>query len=150
MQDEIIRNVANLMTEQTAAYSSLESLTNQLIGALTRCEPNQIESMARAGETEMFRMRARLLEITSALTGFAEFRSKQTESVPLDPASREKFEIAVADLLAIARTFYTLAERATSLAVHGSSFAAAGIQNCGVSPTTYSAPVLKYQKGGLR
>jgi hypothetical protein len=150
MQDEIIRNVAHLMTAQTAAYTSLGSLTTQLVGALTRCEPNQIESIARAGETEMFRMRARLLEITSALTEFTEFRSKQTEPVSLDPASRENFEIAVADLLAIARDFDKLAGRATSLAVSGSTFAAAGIQNCGVPPTTYNAPVLKYQKGGIR
>jgi len=138
------------MTEQTAAYSSLESLTTQLIGALTRCEPTQIESLARAGETEMFRMRARLLEITSTLTEFAEFRAKQTEPVSLDPASRENFEKAVAELLGIARSFDKLAGRTTSLAVSGATFAAAGIQNCGVPPTTYNAPVLRYQKGGLR
>lgn len=150
MQDEIIRNVAQLMTEQTAAYSSLGSLTTQLLGSLTTCEPASIESLSRAGETEMFRMRARLLEITSALTGFAEFRANQTESIPLDASVRDKFETAVEELLNTARTFETLAARASSLALGGTSFAAAGIQMCGVPPTTYGAPVLKYSRGGTR
>jgi hypothetical protein len=98
----------------------------------------------------MFRMRARLLEITSALTGFAETRSNQSEPVPLDPPARENFETAVDELLAAARTFEKLGMRASSLALGGSSFATAGIQMCGVPPTTYSAPLLKYSRGGTR
>lgn len=150
MQDEIIRNVAQLMTEQTAAYASLESLTTQLIGALTRCEAGQIESLSRAGETEMFRMRARLFEITSALTEFTAMRARQTDAQPLDADAREKFETSVDALLDTARTFEKLAGRAASLALSGSTFATAGIQTCGVPPTTYRAPVLKYSKGVAR
>jgi len=150
MQDDLIRKTAQLMTEQSAAYASLESLTAQLITALTRCEPNSIEMLSRAGETELFRMRSRLLEITSALTGFAELRARQTESLPLDPDAREQFEKAANKLLEIARSFEKTAGRATSLALGGSSFATVGIQMCGVSPTTYRAPVLKYSKGTTR
>jgi hypothetical protein len=150
MQDEIIRNVAQLMTEQTAAYASLQSLTTQLIAALTRCEPGQIETFSRAGETEMFRMRARLLEITSALTDFASTRANQAEPLPLDADARSKFESSVSELLETARRFEKVAGRAANLSHSGSSFANAGIQMCGVPPTTYRAPVLKYSKGGLR
>ena len=62
MQDDLIRKIAKLMAEQSAAYTSLQSLTIQLIAALTRCEPVTIESLSRSGETELFRMRARLLD----------------------------------------------------------------------------------------
>lgn len=150
MQDEMIRNIAQLMTEQSAAYSSLESLTTQLIAALTRSEPNSIETLSRAGETELFRMRSRLLEITAALTDFSEFRAGQTEPEPLDADAREKFETSVNALLHAARSFEKTAGRAGSLALGGSSFAAAGIQMCGVLPTTYRAPVLRYSKGATQ
>lgn len=147
MQDDLIRKIAKLMTEQSAAYTSLESLTAQLITALTLCQPNSIEMLSRAGETELFRMRSRLLEITSALTGFAEIRANQTESLPLDTEAREQFETAANKLLEIARSFEKTAGRATSLALGGSSFATVGIQMCGVPPTTYRAPVFKNSKG---
>ena len=150
MQDDLIRKTAKLMTEQSAAYANLEALTAQLIAALTRCEPISIEMLSRAGETELFRMRSRLLEITSALTGFAEIRASQVESLPLDTDAREQFETAANNLLVIARKFEKTAGRATSLAHGGSSFATASIQMCGVPPTTYRAPVLKYSKGTTR
>lgn len=149
MQNDLIRKTAILMAEQSAAYTSLESLTTKLIGALTACESNNIESLSRAGETELFRMRSRLLEITSALTEFAQIRAGQTESQPLDSDSREQFETAANNLLETARRFEKLAGRATSLALSGSSYAAATIQMCGVPPTTYRAPVLRYSKGTL-
>ncbi len=138
------------MTEQSSAYTSLESLTAHLIAALTRCEPNNIESLSRTGETELFRMRSRLLEITSDLTDFAEIRAGETEPLPLDGEAREQFESAANKLLETARIFEKTAGRATSLALGGSSFAAANIQMCGVPPTTYNAPVLKYGKGTTR
>ncbi len=137
------------MADQSAAYTSLESLTTKLIVALTACESSSIESLSRAGETELFRMRSRLLEITSALTDFAQLRSSQTESQPLDSDAREQFETAANKLLETARRFEILAGRASSLALGGSSFAAATIQMCGVPPTTYRAPVLKYSKGAI-
>ncbi|MEP6900292.1 MAG: hypothetical protein ABJA66_01000, partial [Actinomycetota bacterium] len=68
MQEDLIKKIANLMTEQATAFTSLDSLTKQLIVALVRSEPNNIESLSRTGETELMRMRARLLEITTTLT----------------------------------------------------------------------------------
>ncbi|MFT3743025.1 MAG: hypothetical protein QM785_01910 [Pyrinomonadaceae bacterium] len=147
MQDDLIRKIADLMAEQSAAYTSLQSLTTHLIAALTRSEPTAIESLSRTGETEMFRMRARLLEITSALTDFGKFRADQSEPQPLDKAAREAFETEANKLLEAARGYQKVAGRAASLALGGSSFAAASIQMCGVPPSTYRAPVLKYGRG---
>lgn len=135
------------MAEQSAAYTSLQSLTSHLITALTRCEPTVIESLSRTGETEMFRMRARLLEITSALTDFGKQRAANGSPQPLDMAAREAFETEANKLLEAARGFEKMAGRAASLALGGSSFASAAIQMCGVPPSTYRAPVLKYSKG---
>lgn len=138
------------MTEQSAAYTSLESLTQQLVGALTKCEPNSVETLSRAGETELMRMRSRLLEITVGLTNFAEIRAAQTSALTIDADAREKFETAAKRLLDAARKFEKTAGRASSLALGGSSFASACIQMCGVPPSTYNAPVLKYAKGATR
>ena len=148
MQDDLIRRIASLMTEQSAAYARLESATAQLSGALTVGEPNKIESLTRAGETELTRMRSRLLEITSALTGFAEMRAAQAEKTPLDTSARQQFETAAKSLMENARRFQKTGNRAASLALGGSSFATACIQMCGVPPTTYRAPVLRYGEAG--
>lgn len=147
MQDDLIRKIAKLMAEQSAAYLSLRSLTTHLISALTRCDPVTIETLSRSGETEMFRMRARLLEITSALTEFGQVRAGLAEPQPLDAVAREDFEREANVLLESARDFEKIAGRAASLALGGSSFASAAIQMCGVPPSTYRAPVLKYSKG---
>ncbi len=147
MQDELIRKIARSMAEQSASYASLLTLTTQLIAALTRCEPGAIETLSRSGETEMFRMRARLLEITSLLTEFGRMRSNDALPQKLDPAAREDFEREANSLLEAARKFQTLAGRAASLSLGGSSFAAAAIQMCGVPPSTYSAPVIRQGRG---
>ena len=147
MQDDLIRKIAKLMAEQSAAYLGLQSLTTHLTAALTRCEPTTIESLSRSGETELFRMRARLLEITTALTEFGQIRANQVDSLPLDPASREAFEAEANKLLSIARDFEKVAGRAASLAFGGSSFASANIQQCGVPPSTYRAPLLAFGRG---
>lgn len=147
MQDDLIRKVANLMSEQIAAYKSLESAANQLSAVMMRGEPNAVESLARAGEKELLKMRSRLLEITSALTEFAELRGRQVERTPLDTQAREQFEKSAKGLLEAAKTFKKVSGRASSLALGGSSFAAACIQMCGLPPTTYNAPVLKYGEG---
>jgi hypothetical protein len=147
MQDDLIRKIATLMAEQSAAYAGLGSLTGHLISSLTSTDPNKIESLSRAGESELFRMRSRLLEITSLLTQFADLKSGQTEPTPIDTNTREEFEKAANALLEIARQFEKIVGRATSLALSGSSFAAANIQMCGVPPTTYNAPVMRYGKG---
>ena len=135
------------MAEQSAAYTSLDSLTGHLISSLKQCDPNSIESLSRAGESELFRMRSRLLEITSLLTNFADIKAGQTEPTPIDTDTREQFEKSANALLERARLFEKTVGRATSLALSGSSFAAANIQMCGVPPTTYAAPVLRYSKG---
>ena len=148
MHDELIRKVADLMSEQTAAYTRLESAANQLSAALVRGEPNTVESLTRAGEKELMRMRVRLLEITSALTRFAESRARETEKSPLNAESREQFEASAKHLLESAKSFQKISLKATNLAYGGSTFAAACVQMCGVPPTTYNAPVLKYAEGG--
>ncbi len=150
MQDNLIIKVADLMSEQSAAYTRLESVANQLSAALLRGEPQNIETMTRLGDTELLRMRARLLEITSALTVFAELRAAQEEKIPLDGAAREKFEETAKHLLENAGKFQKLATRIKNLALSGSSFASACIQQCGVPPTTYNAPVLRPAEGVTR
>lgn len=145
--DDLIQKVATLMAEQLEAYGRLESATKQLSGVLVRGDLGGIESLTRAGESELLRMRSRLLEITSALTKFAELRAGQTEKTPLAAAVREQFEAAAKDLLESAQSFQKVARQASGLAVGGSSFATACIQVCGVPPTTYRAPVLKHYEG---
>ncbi len=135
------------MAEQSTAYASLGSLTAHLISSLTVCDPNKIESLSRAGESELFRMRSRLLKITSLLTQFADLKAGHTEPTPIDTEIREEFEKSANALLDTARHFEKIVGRATSLALSGSSFAAANIQMCGVPPTTYNAPHLRYSKG---
>jgi hypothetical protein len=150
MQEDLIKKIANLMTEQATAFTSLDSLTKQLIVALVRSEPNNIESLSRTGETELMRMRARLLEITTALTTFSEINRQENYQSTISSEVREKFESAAKILLEAARTYQKTGNRTTSLAHSGSSFATACIQICGVPPTTYRAPVLKYSTGGIR
>lgn len=147
MHNELILKVADLMNEQSAAYARLKSATNILSAALVRGEPESIESLTRAGESELLRMRARLLEITSALTNFAEIRAQEDVKSPLELPVREQFDTAAKDLLKASRDYQKIANRAGSLANGGSSFSTACIQQCGVSPTTYRAPVLKYAEG---
>lgn len=150
MHNELIQQVADLMREQTTAFTRLDSTANQLTAALVRGEPSIIESLTRAGETELLRMRSRLLDITSTLTTFAEIRMKQTEKSPLNPEAREQFEIAAKSLIDIAKGFQKSSTRAANLAIGGSSFTSECVQMCGIPPTTYRAPVLKYYEGATR
>lgn len=149
MQEDLIRKIAEMMAAQASSYAGLESLTVQLVSALTRCEPHEIEALSKAGESALVRMRSRLLEITSALTQFAEIRANATEPTGLDADTREKFESAANGLVESARKYEKLSGRVSSLALAGSSYAAAGIQTCGVPPSTYNAPVLSYSKGAI-
>jgi methylphosphotriester-DNA--protein-cysteine methyltransferase len=135
------------MNDQSSAYARLELATAQLTAALVRGEPNQIDALTRAGETELMRMRSRLLEITSSLATFAESRAAQTEKTPLDAETREQFDLAAQNLLTAARKFKDAAVQSATLANGGSSFANACIQMCGVPPMTYSKPVLQYAEG---
>lgn len=147
MQNELIKKVAALMADQTTAYNRLQSAAKQLSAALVQGEPDNIESLSRAGETELMRMRARLLEMISALTEFSEMRAGETEKAPLDKMIREQFDISAKQLLEAAGNFQAVASRCTSLALGGSAFSSACLQICGVPPSTYRAPVLKYAEG---
>lgn len=138
------------MSEQTAAYARLNSATSQLAAIMVSGEPSAIEALSKAGEKELLRMRSRLVEITSALTEFAQLRARQAEKSPLDSAAREQFEDSARELLKSAKEFQKIAGRASSLALGGSSFATACIQMCGVPPTTYRKPVLKYAEETTR
>lgn len=142
--DDLIRKVSDLLNEQTAAYGRLENVTAQLSAALVRSEIPLIESLTKAAETELLRMRSRLLEITSALTKFAEGRAAEPDKTGLEAETRQKFDSAAKSLLEAARSFQKISHRTANLAMGGSSFASACIQMCGVPAMTYSAPVLKY------
>lgn len=150
MQEDLILKIASLMIEQSTAFKSLESLTAQLIGALVRCEPNSIESFSRTGETELMRMRSRLLEITTSLTKFSEINRQENYQSTISIEVREKFENAANSLIEAARNYQKISNRTESLAHSGSSFATACIQICGVLPSTYRAPVLKSTTGATR
>ena len=150
MQNELIQKVANLMNEQTSAYNRLQSEAGQLAAAMIQGNPDTIDSLSRAGETELMRMRARLLEMISALTEFSEMRAAETEKTPLDKSIREQFDTSAKQLLDAARNFQAVASRSTSLALGGSAFSSACLQVCGVPASTYSAPVLRYAEGAAR
>ena len=144
MHDELIRKVADLMNEQAVAYGRLQSATIQLSVALVGGKPDNIEALARTGEAELLKMRSRLLQITAALTNFADARGREIEKAPLNPEAREQFELAARILLEAARKFEKIVGRTANLALGGSSFATTLIQTCGVRPSTYRAPLLKY------
>ena len=147
MQDELIKKVATLMSEQTDAYDRLQKTTNELQTALINSDLTKIEKLTREGESELLWMRSRLLEITSELTKFAEYRATQNENKPLQEEIRVAFDTSAQNLLKIAREFKSLTSRASSLALGGSSFATACIQVCGVPASTYRKPVLKNHEG---
>lgn len=147
MHTDLVRHIASLLAQQKSAYESLHSLMEHLSTALMRGEPTVIESLTRAGETELFRMRARLLEITTTLSEFGRIKSAGGEPMALDAETRESFEAAAEDLIASAQKFELITRRAKALAIGGSSFAAASIQMCGVPPSTYKAPVLRHAQG---
>lgn len=144
MHDELIRKVADLMSEQAAAYGRLEAATTLLSVALVGGKPDNIEALARTGESELLKMRSRLLQITAALTNFADSRARETEKSPLDSAAREAFEKAAKSLLEAAKKFERISHRTANLALGGSSFATTLIQTCGIRPSTYRAPFLRY------
>jgi len=150
MQDELIEKASFLMKAQTEAYAQLESTTERLSNALITGEPVIIENLTREGETDLLCMRSRLAEIASILSEFAQMRVDQSEKVSLKTDIREQFEESAQGLLEVAQNFRDIAFKAANLALGGSSFATACIQTCGLPPTTYRAPVLKYIQGGAK
>ncbi len=141
MSDELIQRAAKLMREQAAAYRQLDAACAQLGAALVRGEPSVVESLTRAGESELLRMRARLVEVMSALTAFADARaSAPAESSSIGAEARAMFESASGEMLRAARSFQRTHESASALATSGATFTAACIETCGIQPTTYRAP----------
>ena len=94
MTDEFIHRIAKLMEEQAVAYTRLDSACVQLSGALVRGEPSVIESLTRAGESELLRMRSRLVEIMGGLAAFADARESAPGAHPLSADARAGFESA--------------------------------------------------------
>jgi hypothetical protein len=140
MSDELIHQAAELMREQTAAYRRLDAVCGQLAASLVREAPEVIEPLVRAGESELLKMRSRLVRIMGALTAFAEARAAGPEATALSAETRTSFAAASQDLLQAAGDFQRTQQRAVALATNGAAFAAVGIEMCGVHPTTYRAP----------
>lgn len=136
------------MQEQTAAYGRLEAASAQLGVALVRGEPSEIESMTRAGESELLKMRSRLLQLMSTLTAFADACAAAPETSKLTHETRAAFESASSELTRAARSFARTRSRSAALANNGSTFAAACIETCGIQPVTYRAPYARRGEGG--
>jgi hypothetical protein len=148
MPSNLINKAADLMSEQAQAYHRLDSVSKQLSSALVRGTPETIESLVRTGESELLRMRSRLVQIITALTSFADSRAAATEeNAALDPQARNSFETASAELMRAAREFQRTRQIASSLSLGGASFASAFIETCGVPPMTYRAPYSRRGEG---
>lgn len=144
MLDDLIQNAAKLMKEQAAAYSRLDSACHQLVEALVNGKPEEIESLTRAGEGELLKMRVRLGQLMSALTTFAEQRAGEPS---LTSETRVAFREASSELLCAAQQFQRIQARAAAMATNGASLATVGIQLRGVEPITYRAPYAKRGEG---
>jgi hypothetical protein len=138
MLDNLIQNAAKLMHEQAAAYRRLDSACQQLSAALVSGQLEVIESLTRAGEAELLKMRVRLVELMTALSRFAEHHAGAQAT--LETETRVAFRDASNELLQAARDFQRTQARAAAVATNGASFAAANIEICGVPPLTYRAP----------
>ena len=140
-RNKILASVAEFMREQSEAYENLDAITRKLSNALVQSDLPLIEKYTKKGESELTRMRSKLLDIMSSLTKFAEQRSSEDQK--LEAQTKESFEACASELIEKAREFKRLIDKTANLALAGSSFAAACIQTCGVPPTTYNKPVLK-------
>jgi hypothetical protein len=147
MLDDLIQNAAKLMKEQAAAYGRLDSACHQLVGALVKGKPEDIESLTRAAEGELLKMRVRLGQMMTALTAFAERRAEGEGEPALTPETRIAFRKSSNELLRAAQEFQRIQARATATATNGASLATAGIQLRGVEPITYRAPYTRRGEG---
>ena len=145
MSEELVNTATRLMTEQTADFARLEVACKHLSQALVTGEPATIESLTRAGEVELLRMRSRLVRIIQSLTAFAEARAAAPQAQKLSSEARAAFESASKEMLEAARKFLRTRETAVALTTSGSTFAAACIEFCGIQPTTYNGP---YSRSG--
>ncbi len=140
MLDKLIQNAAKLMCEQAAAYRRLDSACQQLSVTLVSGQPEAIEALVRAGEAELLKMRVRLVELMTSLATFAERQAGVEGQAALGAETRSAFREASNELLQAARDFQQTQARAAAVANNGASFAAVGIEICGVPPLTYRAP----------
>lgn len=147
MPDKVINRAADLMIEQAASYRRLDSLCAHLGGALLHGESEQVESYTRAGEKELLSLRARLAQITSALSSFAAMRAASPNTTPVSEQVRARFEAASKELIAAAESFQRTRARTTALAINGVAFSGAMIEMCGMQPTTYNAPYVRRGEG---
>ena len=146
--DDLLARVSDLMREQQAAYVRLEKLARNLTAQLVNGSPETIQRTIKIGNIELFKMRARLVEMMNTLTAFADARRNQTSTnqtattqpPPLTPEARSDFEAASKKLLEAARSFARLSQQLAALARNGSSFTSANIEFCGIQPSTYRAP----------
>jgi hypothetical protein len=147
MSANLIQRATELIQEQTAAFRRLDAACAQLAAALVRDAPELIESLTRTGESELLKMRSRLVQIMSTLSAFAEARAQSSEAAPLGAEQRAAFEQASCELIEAATAFQTTQQRAAALALNGATFAAACIEHCGIPPTTYRAPYARRGEG---
>lgn len=145
MSEELVKTATRLMTEQTTDFARLEVACKHLSQALVTGEPTTIDSLTRAGEVELLRMRSRLVRIIQSLTAFAEARAAAPQTQKLTPDTRAAFESASKEMLDAAHKFRRTRETAVALTTSGSTFAAACIEFCGIQPTTYNGP---YSRSG--
>lgn len=142
---KLVAEATRLMNEQAADFGKLEATCQRLSQALTQGEPSAIDAMTRAGEVELLQMRARLVRIIQSLTNFAQARTSAPEAHKLTTEERAEFEAASSVLLNAARKFQRTRETAVALTTHGSTFATACIEFCGIQPSTYNGP---YSRSG--
>ncbi len=105
MGEELILQATELMHEQTQAYGRLSTACTQLTAALAESNPEQVSTLARAGETELLEMRARLLRLMFKLTTFADLRAAAPTGVPISQPVREGFSQASSQLQTAAQEY---------------------------------------------
>ncbi len=147
MLDKLVMQAAELMREQSDAYRRLDAACAQLTTALKQGSPEIVAALVRAGETELLKMRARLLRLMFALTAFADARAALPSDSSISPSVREIFGQTSGELQQSAKAFRKTYGRATALAINGATFAAVCIEICGVQPTTYRAPYARRGEG---
>ena len=146
--DNLLEVVSAAMDTQAEAYASLSATTKRLSSALIAGELSTIENLTRQGEKELTQMRSLLLEIMTKLTRFAEERAASGNK--LDEQVKERFEKSAKALIEIANEFETISTVAGGLALSGTSFTNACVQECGVTPSTYKKPILRYTEAARR
>lgn len=146
--DSLLDVVSSTMDSQAEAYEALTATVQRLSSALVTGELSAIETLTRQGEKELTKMRALLLEIMTKLTRFAEERAASESK--LEQQIKERFEASAKQLIEIANEFEAVSKVAGGLALSGTSYTNACVQECGVVPSTYKKPILRYSEASRR